>query len=141
MPDSNKLPEKSIVISHLVDLITEIPLGEQQALLEELKERFSKLKRKYYRKSIRTSIEYIAKDRSEKGLIQNISEGGVFIETRMPIRTREDISLIFMLPTKFQKQIKIHGQIVRVTPHGIGVAFKPLNEEQKVLIKSSLEML
>ncbi|MFC1819901.1 PilZ domain-containing protein [Thermodesulfobacteriota bacterium] len=141
MTTSNKQADKSPVITRLIDLVTKMPEGEQYALLNELEDRFSKFKRKNYRKSVKASIEYIAKDRPEKGLTHDISAGGVFIETRMPFRTREDISLNFILPNKSQEQIKINGKIVRATPYGIGVAFKPLNEEQKVLIKSYLEML
>ena len=86
-------------------------------------------------------MEYAAGDRTDKGFIHDISTGGVFIETRMPFRAKEDISLNFSLLEDSEKQIKIHGQIARISPNGVGVEFKPLNEEQRIFIKSQLEML
>ncbi len=118
-----------------------MPLGEQYSLLNELEGRLSTLKRKDYRQSIRVSVEYAAGVRSGKGLSNDISTGGMFIETRMPFHLKEDISLNFSLLTDPKKQIRIHGQIARITPDGIGIQFKPLDEEQRVLIKSQLEML
>ena len=98
-------------------------------------------KRKYYRKPMRTAVEYGNKGNSYKDLLQNMSFGGVFIETRMPFRVGEDISMGLVMHASPQKHIKLNGRIVRVSPQGVGVEFKPLNKEQKTLIKSHLEML
>jgi len=141
MSASDELVDKSDLINQLMGLIMRMPRGEQYSLLNELEGRFSKFKRKDYRKSIRANVEYAAGDRSDKGFIHDISAGGVFIETRMPFRAKEDISLNFSLSTDPKKQLRIHGQIARISPEGVGVEFKPFNEEQRMLIKSQLEML
>lgn len=133
--------ERSDLINKLVALIMKMPPGEQYSLLNELKERVSRYKRKHYRKSVRTSVEYNAGGRSDKGFIHDISAAGVFIETRMPFRAKESISLNFSLPKAPQKQVTIHGQIARISPDGVGVEFKPLSEDQKKVIKSLLEVL
>ena len=138
---SIKTPVNSPVTSRLVDLITEMPLGEQQALLKELEEKSSKFKRKHYRQPIRTAVEYATMESTYRNFIQNISVGGAFIVTRIPILVGQDIALNFVLPTKPQKHIKVTGQIVRVTPQGVGVEFMSLNKEQKMLIISYLEMV
>jgi hypothetical protein len=141
MNSSGEPVKKSDIIHQLIDLIMRMPLGEQYSLLNKLEGRLSTLKRKDYRQSIRVSVEYAAGVRSGKGLSNNISTGGMFIETRMPFHLKEDISLNFSLLTDPKKQIRINGQIARITPNGIGIQFKPLDEEQRVLIKSQLEML
>ena len=141
MNESDKPVSNSDLIDQLMGIIKKMPQGEQYSLLNELEERFPKLKRKHYRRTIRASVEYAAGDRTDKGFIHDISTGGVFIETRMPFRAKEDISLNFSLLEDSEKQIKIHGQIARISPNGVGVEFKPLNEEQRIFIKSQLEML
>jgi hypothetical protein len=133
--------ERSDLINKLVDLIMKIPPGEQYSLLKELRERVSRYKRKHYRKPVRTNVEYNAGGRSDKGLVHDISTGGVFIETRMPFRAKESISLNFSLPNAPHKKVTIHGQIARISPDGVGVEFKPLSEDQKKVIKSLLEVL
>jgi Tfp pilus assembly protein PilZ len=58
----------------------------------------------------------------------------------MPFRAGQDVSLTFPLPD-YQKYIKINGEVVRVTPRGIGVKFKMVNQDQEAMIKSLLEWL
>ena len=136
MNASIKQPGKSSVISGLISLLEKIPHGEQHALLNELEERFARLKREYNRKPIRSNVECITNNRFHKGIITNISAGGVFIETLMPFRSGEDIVLRFMFPQNPQKQLQIIGQIVRISPFGVGVRFKRLSRDQELLIAS-----
>jgi Tfp pilus assembly protein PilZ len=136
MNASTKQPAKSSVIPGLISLLAKIPHGEQHALLNELEERFPKLKREHTRKTIRSNVECITNSRFHKGIITNISSGGVFIETLMPFRAGEDIVLRFMFPQNPQKQIQLTGQIVRISPFGVGVRFKRLSRDQELLIAS-----
>jgi Tfp pilus assembly protein PilZ len=131
-----KQPRKSSVLPGLINLLAKIPHGEQHALLNELEERFSKLKREHTRKPIRSNVECLTNNRFHKGIITNISAGGVFIETLMPFRSGEDIVLKFMFPQNPQKQLQITGQIVRISPFGVGVRFKRLSRDQELLIAS-----
>jgi len=75
-----------------------------------------------------------------KDYIKDISAGGVFIETRMPFSVGQEVSLAFPLPN-YQKYIKIIGEIVRISPHGIGVKFRMASQDQEAIIKSLLEWL
>ena len=131
-----KQPGKSSIIPGLISLLAKIPQGEQHSLLNELEERFSKLKREHTRKPIRSNVECLTNNRFHKGIITNISAGGVFIETLMPFRSGEEIVLKFMFPQNPQKLIQITGQIVRISPFGVGVRFKRLSRDQELLIAS-----
>ena len=123
MNDIERMRDKSVLINQLIDLITGMPQAEQFSLLKELENRFSKYKRKHFRKTVRTTVEYITHEVSDKGFMQDISVGGVFIETRMPFRNNEPISLSFVLPDDPKRQIKVKGRIARISPRGIGIAF------------------
>jgi len=85
-------------------------------------------------------IDYSTADRVYKDYIQNISAGGVFIETQMPFAEGQELSLSFPLPN-YRKYIKISGEIVRTSPHGIGVQFGAPDHKQEEMIKSLVEMI
>jgi len=113
---------------------------EQLALLKELEERLFKGRRKHEREPFFMAVDYSTKDRFYKDYIQDISAGGVFIETRIPFRAGQEVSLTFPLPN-YQKYIKIMGEVARVTTRGIGVKFKTVDQDQEVMIKSLLQRL
>lgn len=135
----NQLNESSVT-ARLFDLIKNMSKDEQLTLLKELEERLFKGKREHVRKPFFMVVDYSIEDRAYKDYIQNISAGGVFIETRMPFTVGQAVSLSFPLPN-YQKYIKITGEIVRISPQGIGVRFKTVTQDQEKMIKSLLEMI
>lgn len=124
----------------VIELVKKMSEDEQLALLKELQERLFKGRRKHEREAFFMVVDYSVEDRFYKSHIQNISASGVFIETRMPFKAGQEVSLTFPLPG-YQKYIKIMGEIVRVTPQGIGVKFKMVREDQEAMVKSLLEWL
>ena len=73
------------------------------------------------------------------GLIKDLSqisapEGSIL--RPMPFRLGEEIILKFMLPHAPPKQLHISGQIVRITPFGVGVRFKRLTRDEELFITS-----
>jgi Tfp pilus assembly protein PilZ len=137
---SQELNESSI-LSRLIELIEKMPVAEQVALSEELEERLLKFRRRHFRKPLRTIIKYGIQGNVFRDFIQNISIGGLFVETQMPLRVGEGISISFVTPESIDEQVKIDGEIVRVNPQGVGVAFKTLNTEEQKSIKSYLDNL
>jgi len=131
---------ESSTTARLFEMIKRMPEDEQLALLKELGERLSKGRRKHEREPFFMVADYSAEDRVYRDYIQNVSAGGVFIETSMPFTSGQEVSLAFPLPN-YKKYIKIIGEVARVTPHGIGVVFKMVNQEQETMVKSLLEWL
>ena len=131
---------ESRTTARLFELIKRMPEDEQLALLKELGERFSKGRRKHEREPFFMVADYSTENRVYRDYIQNLSAGGVFIETHMPFTSGQEVSLAFPLPN-YEKYIKIIGEIARVTPQGIGVVFKMINQEQETMVKSLLEWL
>jgi len=128
------------VTARLYELIENMSEDEQLTLLKESEERLFNRKRKHERKPFFMVVDYSAEDRLYKDYIQNISAGGVLIETRMPFSVGQEVSLCLPLPN-YQKYIKITGEVVRISPQGIGVKFKMVNEDQEAIIKSLKEMI
>ncbi len=131
---------ESSTTARLFEMIKRMPEDEQLALMKELGERLSIGKRKHEREPFFMVADYSTEDRAYRDYIQNVSAGGVFIETHMPFTSGQEVSLAFPLPN-YQKYIKIIGKVARVTPQGIGVVFKLVNQEQETMVKSLLEWL
>ena len=128
------------VFDRLFELILGMPEDEQAALLRQLEEKGSKGKRKHFRKPFLVVVDYASGDRAYRDFIQNISRGGVFIETRMPFSVGQEVSLTFALPY-YQKHIKIAGKVARASDQGIGVTFRMVDRNQEAMIESLLEMI
>jgi uncharacterized protein (TIGR02266 family) len=133
-------PKQSNLTVRLIELIKNLSEDEQTSLLRELEEKISRGKRKHERKPFFMVVDYSTEDRMFKDYIQNVSAGGVFIETQMPFAEGQELSLSFPLPN-YQKYIKISGEIVRTSLQGIGVQFKTVDHEQEELIKSLMKMI
>ena len=133
-------PSASRVSDRLLELIMSMPEDEQQKLLKDLEGKLLKGKRKHHRKPFFMVVDYATQDRGYRDFIQNISAGGVFIETQMPFSAGQEVSLTFPLPN-YQKYIKISGDVVWTSAQGIGVTFKIVSQDQDAMIKSLLEMI
>jgi len=131
---------ESKITTRLIELIKKMPKEEQRALLKELEERLFEGKREHERKPFLMAVDYSTQDHVYKDFIQNISAGGVFIQTNMPFSVGQEVSLTFPLPN-YKKHIKIIGEVVRTTPQGVGVKFKMADQDQKAIIKSLLESI
>ena len=112
---------------------------ERKKMLDELIKEWERLD---YREDSRITcflaVDYSTKDRVYQDFINNLSNGGVFIETSAPFREGQAISMTFNIPT-LNKTFKIAGAIARTEQDGIGVQFqKKLTPYQKELIHSAI---
>jgi Tfp pilus assembly protein PilZ len=118
----SKEPNISVVTARLFEIILDMPFNNRRILLKELEERHSQGRRKFARKPYFMPVDFATPDRAFSGYIQNISSGGVFIETREALSVGEHLTLSFMRP-KSRNYVKVGGKIVRKLPDGCGVKF------------------
>jgi len=140
MTTFEKQLNESMITARLIKLIKKMPEDEQKTLLKELKEKPFEGRRKHKRKSFIMAVDYSTQDHIYKDFIQDISAGGVFIQTNMPFTVGQVVSLTFPLPN-YQKHIKVIGEVVRTSQLGIGVKFKTTDQSQKTMIKSLLNSI
>jgi len=133
-------PNESRITARLIELIKSMPEDEQRTLLKDLEEKPFEGRRKKVRKPFLMAVDYSTQDHVYKDFIQDISTGGVFIQTHMPFTIGQEVSLTFPLPN-YQKHIKIVGEIVRSTAQGVGVKFKMADQDQAAMITSFLESI
>ena len=132
--------QKSLVKVRLFELIGCLSEEEQKALLKELEERFYARKRRYERRPWHKAVDYSNGNAVYTDFIQDISAGGVFLETRNPFRIGEKISMTFYFPD-YPEPIQIQGKIARMSPRGVGVKFDLSNQAKKRQLKSLVESI
>jgi type IV pilus assembly protein PilZ len=113
--------------------------NERKKMLDEMIKEWERLD---YREDSRIAcflaVDYSTKDRVYQDFINNLSNGGVFIETLAPFHVGQSLSMTFSVPL-LSKTFKIGGTIVRTEQDGIGVQFeKKLTPYQKELIHSAI---
>ena len=140
--DSSKIPLQDPTITHqLFQLITEMSEDEKRALLHLLKGGAlkGKCRRQHFRKPVHMPVRYTSRDGLSSGVIRDISLGGVFILSRKAFSPGQSLS-VSLCPANFEKTVWITGDVMRVTPEGIGVRFRSISEVQKTTLISAASM-
>ena len=115
-------PKISVVTARLFQIILDMPFKDRRILLKDLEAKHSQGRRRFARKPYFMPVDFATPDRAFSGFIQNISSGGVFIETRETLPVGQQVTLSFMRP-KSRDYVKVGGEVVREIPDGFGVKF------------------
>ena len=127
------------VDQRITNLIKNLSYEKKQVLLDLLVEWQQKEQRNDTRIPCLIAVDYSTDKRAYHDFIQDLSKGGVFIETREPFHLGEMVSLTFTMP-KSGSHFKISGKIIRIEGHGIAIALeKKLSQYQEDIIKSSID--
>ena len=108
--------------------IINLPLLKRQDLLEKLENWHHSKRlelREYFRKNTFIPAECTSDGLNFTDVIQDISHGGVFIQTNGNFYVEQKISMTFSIPNS-EKDITVSGMVVRVDSQGIGVKFDAL---------------
>ncbi|MBN1847631.1 MAG: PilZ domain-containing protein [Deltaproteobacteria bacterium] len=138
--DIHRTANDSGIIDRIMEQVKRLSPDDQEDLLLELERRASRNRRYHPRKPYFMIVDYATPDRNYGDFIKNISESGVFIQTRIPFAVGQNISLTFPLPDR-SKHIKVRGKIIRTNEEGIGVEFLMTEESRQDMIRALLEML
>lgn len=121
--------EKNRVILRLFEIILNMPEKDQRNLMVELevrhphkRQKFMAERRKFSRKSSLIAIDCVTNNKHFTDFIQNISNGGVFIQTGFSFYVGQELTMNFSLPN-VEDIINISGEVVRLDSQGIGVKF------------------
>jgi Tfp pilus assembly protein PilZ len=112
----------SVVTARLFEIILDMPFQYRRTLLKDLEAKHSQGRRKFARKPYFMPVDFATPNRAFSGFIQNISSGGLLIETRETLPVGEQVTLSFMRP-KSRDYVKVGGEVVRKIPDGFGVKF------------------
>jgi hypothetical protein len=115
--------QKPTARARLLKLINGMSELQCQKFLRHLKARQNSERRQDSRTPCTIPVDYTAGGRVFKDFIQNISAGGLSIETLKAFSPGQEITLTFM-PPNGQKPVRLFGKIMRNEPTAIGVRFK-----------------
>ena len=88
--------------------------------------------RRHPRRSYRKTVLFTAQNQYYEGITNNISKGGVFIETNDKLSVGQIIRLV--IPgTKIDKGVMLKGEVIHVKHRGVGVKFKSLLKKGRPL--------
>ena len=88
--------------------------------------------RRHPRRSYRKTVLFTSQNQYYEGLTNNISNGGIFIETNDRLSVGQIIKLV--IPgTKIDKGVMLKGEVIHVNSKGVGVKFKSLLNKGKSL--------
>ena len=81
--------------------------------------------RRHPRRSYPKTVFFTSQSQYYEGLANNISKGGIFIETKDKFSVGQIIKLV--IPgTKIDKGVMLKGEVVRFDQAGVGVKFKSI---------------
>ena len=118
----SKEPNISVVTARLFEIILDMPFEDRRTLLKSLEAKHSQGRRRFARKPYFMPVDFATPDRAFNGFIQNISSGGLLIETRETLPVGQLVTLSFMRP-KSRDYVKVGGEVVRKVRDGFGVKF------------------
>jgi Tfp pilus assembly protein PilZ len=139
-PNGSAESDEQNVTSQLIELIRSIPKNKQHQLLEWLIKWDFRGKRKHTRKSCLIAVDYSTPHRFYREFIQDISAGGLYIETREPLSKGDSISLTFSVLNS-EVPIRLTGKIVRTDESGIAIEFEQISKYQEEIISSLLDKM
>ena len=134
------LKKYNVVIPKLFQIILNLPEEKQSVLLQYAEELLIKERRAFIRKTCSIPISYATYDRVYTSTIKNISQKGVFIETKRPLFVGEELILSFSMPG-FGKALKVRGEIVQVSRSGIGVEFQNMSPYVEEMIATLINRM
>lgn len=146
MTNSIQQSEKNSLTGRLKELLTDIsPFIDnasedlKQKLLCVLDDLRKTNRRKHDRKPCSITVNYSTLGDAFKGLVKDISSGGMFIlsiETAKVFSVGQELIVNFPTPTKKQKPIELPGKVAWTVPKGIGVKFKAKDQNLEAIIES-----
>jgi len=128
------------VTEELIGRIKNLSEEKQRKLLDLLDEWNYLGNREHNRQACLIAVDYSTQDRFFKDFIQDISAGGVFIETREPFEQGQNIALTFSIPNS-QVPFRVSGEIARSTSDGIAVKFEQVTKYQEEILKALLDKM
>lgn len=99
----------------------------------------SKDRRIHPRRRCLLSIDWSYASNVFTNAIQNISLGGMFIETGEPFEPNQEISLKILAPDKLKRITNLRAKVVRVDASGIAVEFTKETPEQIEMVTYLIE--
>ncbi len=123
------------ITARLCEFIQNMSEEKQLELLSRLDK-----ERKQTRKHYIIPVDYSTQNDSYRDFITNISEGGLFIDTKESFSVGQALWMTLAFPNH-PNPLKIKGKVVWIISEGIGVKFENLDPQQLMMIQSFVKSI
>jgi Tfp pilus assembly protein PilZ len=131
---------RQMIIARLFILIKQMDKDRLLESMRLLDHPELKWVREYPRLDCFLLADFAADGKAYRGIIRDISAGGVFIETSEEIKKGQHLALCYTLSeSNATLPIKIKGRVTRVFPNGIGVQYENITQYQQDIINSLIQ--
>lgn len=128
------------ITERIISLVHNLCDEKRKLLLDLLSEWQQKENRNDARIPCFFPVNYSTPQRAYQDFIQDLSKGGLFIETRESLQMGDPVSLTFSNANS-NSHFKMRGRIVRVAPNGVAIQFNTrLTNYQEDAIKRSFDL-
>ena len=114
--------EQATVTDRLIDFIRNMSEADQKWLLSFLEKGNRRERRNCSRKQCETPVDWSSAELAHTDFLRDVSPCGAFLETQRPVRTGQEVTMIFSVP-EVNMSLKVTGKVVRSDGSGMGVEF------------------
>ena len=78
----------------------------------------------------------------ENGIVQNLSEGGVFFVSSSKLEVGDPTKIVFVIPESNSPEMEIEGRVIYRSNHskaGVGIKFRSLSEKNREIIRNYVD--
>ncbi len=144
-PKCKNLTKKEITkASMLSPLFNEFNPQDKKTIIAKLRERIEESedevkklgtlktgdRRAHHRKKVLALVDYVTLDKFSSDYVHNISEGGMFIQTRRPLAVGTEITVTFIIHES-GLPIKIKGEVMWTGENGMGIKITEVGDLTK----------
>jgi Tfp pilus assembly protein PilZ len=119
---NTEIKKYNLAIPKLFDTILKLDQDRQERVLRYAEKLLYEDKRLVVRKACEIPVNYSTQNRIYVDHIKDISQNGLFIETKKPLVVGDDIYMSFNMKG-YDRSFKISGEIVHRNRLGVGVEF------------------
>lgn len=132
--------KRQMIIARLFILINQLDKDDLLEALRLLDNPELRWVREYPRLDCFLLVDFAAGGKAYKGVVRDISAGGVFIETSEPLTYGQHIALCYTLSeSNTPMPFKVNGRVTRIFPNGVGVQYEDITHYQQEIINSLIQ--
>jgi hypothetical protein len=139
LPEKGKTTDlrRQMIIARLFILIKQMDKDSLLHCLRRYAHPDLRWVREYPRLDCFILVDFAAAGKAHRGMIRDISAGGVFIETSESLDRGQNVALCFTLDqANTSLPFKIVGRVTRIFKNGIGVQYENITHYQQEIINS-----
>lgn len=125
------------MLDEILKRVKNLTPEQQEKILDILKGWQQGKQREYQRRNITAAVDVAVANRVIQTDVQDISAGGIFINSAGKFEINERVRVVFTVPGH-GRPFKLNGKIVRVAQHGMAIEFEGISPYFKTILNDAI---